>query len=199
MAGKIFGIGLSKTGTTSLYAALHYLGYRSGTHRHMARLGMREWFQGDFTIDYLKDFDAVTDLPLAGFYQSIDQRYPDSKFILTVRPLNDWLRSCRNFFSTPPKHDFSRQGRLAVYGCEIFNEEKFSLAYERHLLDVADFFSDTPDKLLIFNVFAGDGWEKLCPFIGKKVPAYQFPKVKPGFKPHKNPPGMKKKSGLIFR
>ena len=53
MQSKIFGIGLPKTGTTSLYAALYYLGYRAGTYRHMARLGMGEWFQGDFTIDYL--------------------------------------------------------------------------------------------------------------------------------------------------
>ena len=38
--GKIFGIGLSKTGTTSLWAALDLLGYRAATFRHMRELGL---------------------------------------------------------------------------------------------------------------------------------------------------------------
>ncbi len=185
---KIFGIGLSKTGTTSLYAALHYLGYQAGTYRHMSRLGMHEWFRGDFTIDYLRDYNAVTDLPLASFYKNLYKRYPDSKFILTVRPLYDWLKSCEKQLSIPPKNDFSSKGRLAIYGCELYNEKLFSQAYEKHLMEVFDFFSDKPDSLLVLNVFIGEGWEKLCPFLGKKIPNYQYPDVKPGFKAHQNPP-----------
>jgi Sulfotransferase domain len=63
---KIFGIGLSKTGTTSLYAALHDLGYRSATFRHMRSLGLEEWRRGNFSKDYLKDYDAVTNLAISG-------------------------------------------------------------------------------------------------------------------------------------
>ena len=67
-SNKIFGIGLSKTGTTSLYAALAYLGYRSGTYGHMKKLGLDQWWQGNFKKDYLRDFDAMTDLPIGAFY-----------------------------------------------------------------------------------------------------------------------------------
>ncbi len=49
----IFGIGLPKTGTTSLYAALNYLGFAVITWRHMRELGLAAWRQGDFGPDYL--------------------------------------------------------------------------------------------------------------------------------------------------
>ena len=50
--GKIFGIGLSKTGTTSLYTALEMMGYRAGTFRHMRKLGLSGWMAGDFSKDH---------------------------------------------------------------------------------------------------------------------------------------------------
>ena len=56
----IFGIGLSKTGTTSLFAALDELGYRSATYRHLRGLGLDEWFEGNFERDYLAGYDAAT-------------------------------------------------------------------------------------------------------------------------------------------
>src|SRR6185503_19618665 len=98
----IFGIGLSKTGTTSLYAALHELGYRSATYGHMAELGLSDWFRGDFTTDYLAGYDAVTDLPIGVFYAQLDMRYPGSKFILTVRDVESWLVSAKTQFSRNP-------------------------------------------------------------------------------------------------
>ncbi len=36
---------------------------------------------------------------------------------------------------------------------------------------------DRPDKLLIMNVVAGDGWETLCPFLNKSIPDIPFPKA----------------------
>lgn len=63
MTAKGFGIGLSKTGTISLFAALALLGYRAAEH------------------------DVATDLPLAAFYPQLDERYPGSKFILTLRDM----------------------------------------------------------------------------------------------------------------
>lgn len=188
MQSKVFGIGLPKTGTTSLYAALYYLGYRAGTYRHMARLGMGEWFHGDFTKDYFQDYDALTDLPLPVFYKGLYARYPGSKFILTVRPISTWLQSCKRQFSIPSPHEFSRKGRVAIFGAELPDENLLLQAYNSHYESVLEFFADKPDSLLIFNAFDGDSWHKLCPFLGKKIPQYQFPNVKPGFQAHLNPP-----------
>ena len=112
---KVFGIGLSKTGTTSLHAALEILGYRAGTFRHMRDLGLDHWFRGDFSPNYLKDLDAVTDLPVATWFRELDIRYPGSKFILTVRPRDSWLQSIkRQFENNPdPEPGYRRDVRLA--------------------------------------------------------------------------------------
>ena len=48
----IFGVGLSKTGTTSLFAALDRMGYRAGTYRHLRALGVEDWRSGRFAKDF---------------------------------------------------------------------------------------------------------------------------------------------------
>ena len=46
-------------------------------------------------------------------------------------------------------------------------------AYERR---VRHFFQDKPaEKFLEFNVFAADGWPKLCTFLGRELPSVPFP------------------------
>ena len=86
----IFGIGLSRTGTTSLHHALELLGYRSAPSS-AALL--------DDQYDRLLDrYDAFTDNPIPFMYRDLDARYPGSKFILTTRPLAGWLASMEWLF-----------------------------------------------------------------------------------------------------
>jgi 3'(2'), 5'-bisphosphate nucleotidase len=40
-----------------------------------------------------------------------------------------------------------------------------------------DYFKDRPQDLLVIDVTAGEGWEKLCPFLGKPTPDIPFPKA----------------------
>lgn len=47
--------------------------------------------------------------------------------------------------------------------------------FHRHHENVRTFFQDKPGKLLELNIIAGDGWEKLCPFLGKPIPDQPFP------------------------
>ena len=184
---KVFGIGLSKTGTTSLYVALDQLGFRAGTFGHMAKLGLDDWFGGDFTEDYLHEFEAMTDLPLAGFYRSLYLRYPESKFIYTIRNKSDWLKSCEKQFKNMPRKEFARKSNKLVYGTESFVVEKFSETYDRCLDEIPKFFYDKPSQYLLMDFFSGDGWEKLCTFLQKDIPAAPFPNVKPGFRVEKDP------------
>lgn len=187
MTKKVFGIGLSKTGTTSLYAALARLGYRSGTFRHMQRLGLEQWVQGDFTTDYLQDFDAVTDLPVGCYFRELDARYPDSKFILTTRNVDSWLKSIeRQFSANPSPTTFNRDTRMMAYGFSVFNSGGFRRAYLRHLSEVRAHFADAPHQLLEVDFFADDGWEAICAFLGRRVPTEPFPHVKPGFSARMN-------------
>ena len=186
-SGKVFGIGLSKTGTTSLYAALDSLGYRSGTYRHLKKLKPKRWFKGDFNKDYLARFDALTDLPIGTFFGDLDRRYPGSKFILTVREIESWLESVRKHFARRPdrRPGFRRDIRIATYGMTGFDPDRFRFVYEAHTRNVESYFRDRGADLLILDIRAGEGWDKLCPFLGKSAPDEPFPHVYPGFRPEK--------------
>lgn len=188
--GKVFGIGLSKTGTTSLYAALHMLGYRSITWGHLARMGIEDWMNGDFTTDHLAEVDAASDLPIGAFFRELDARYPGSKFILTDRPVEPWLASAAKQFrqSRANRNQFDRETMIATYGFARFNEDRFRRIHSEHREAVLRYFGDRPSDFLYLNLFSGDGWEQLCAFLGKPVPEYDFPSVKPGWRPA-GPPG----------
>ncbi|BDM80317.1 sulfotransferase family protein [Acaryochloris marina] len=182
---KIFGIGLSKTGTTSLFAALHMLGYRARTYRHLRQRRLIKWFNGNYLHDYLHDIDAVTDLPISSFYPALDERYPESKFILTTRNKSEWLESCKKYFSANninlQKADLFRDfTSISMYGSITYNEAQFSYAYDCHEYGVRQYFKDRPEDLLTMSIVEGDGWEKLCLFLDKPIPKKEFPKVLPG-------------------
>ena len=45
--------------------------------------------------------------------------------------------------------------------------------YVAHNLQVME--AVPPDRLLVLDIAAGDGWPELCPFLGVPVPAAPFP------------------------
>jgi hypothetical protein len=92
MIGKIFGIGLSRTGTRSLSEALEILGIRTA-HLPLDRRTYRELASGVYALTVLTTCDALTDITAAPFYRRFDQTYPNSKFILTARDKDSWMRS----------------------------------------------------------------------------------------------------------
>lgn len=175
---KIFGIGLSKTGTSSLAHALEILGYRTKDNPGIAR-----YQPGDVTCvdpDLVQTCDALTDTPIPSFYRELDQAFPGSRFILTIRDMDGWLLSCKKQFTqrlADAQNDAHSQLFMDLYGTVVFDVEKFRAGYERFVKGVQDHFKDRPQDLLILNVTAGEGWEKLCPFLGKPVPDLPFPKA----------------------
>ena len=167
---KIFGIGLSRTGTTSLNNALNVLGIKA------IHLPKYKYVDGRCTIDgqALKNYTALTDTPIALAYKILDEQFPHSKFILTIREKLEWLNSCkRHFADSSDDHDYLR---MDLYGTTTFDKEKFSNAYDKHLQDVCSYFKNRKSDLLIIDISNGEGWEKLCPFLGKEIPNIQFPK-----------------------
>lgn len=198
-APKIFGIGLSKTGTTTLYAALNDLGVKTITYRHLEHRNLVKWRSGDFSEDYLSDVDGATDLPIGTYFRELDRAYPGSKFILTERPLEPWLESiAKQFRGQPdPAAQFKRDARVAMYGVSTFNRERFERVYREHGAAVREYFSGRPDDLLIQNYFAGDGWDSLCAFLNRPVPQRPFPNVKPGYDPQRSAPRWDRTSFVI--
>ncbi len=179
---KIFGIGLSKTGTTSLYAALMRLGIKTITYRHLQKRGLDDWRYGTFETDYLRGIKAATDLPIGTYFRELDTLYPNSRFVLTERPLDGWLASIeRQFTDTPnPRDVYRRDVRFATYGVSTFHAARFAQVMADHSRAVREYFADKPGKLLIMDVFAGHGWPELCGFLDRPIPDDAFPNVKPG-------------------
>ncbi len=58
------------------------------------------------------------------------------------------------------------------------NENDLAAAYGTFEARVRHFFADKPEgKLLELDLFAGEGWEELCRFLGRSVPSHPFPKL----------------------
>ena len=175
-AQKIFCIGLSKTGTTSLARALEILGYRTRDY-----IGVTRYASGDLSCIDLTEIDAhdaFTDTPIPSFYRELDKRYPGSKFILTTRNMDDWLRSCAKQFTpriVSKQNDATRQLHTDLYGCFEFAAEKYASGYTRFVEGVLDYFRDRPQDLLVAEICDGDTWERLCAFLDKPVPESPFP------------------------
>ena len=174
--GKIFNIGLSKTGTTSLTKALQVLGYKT---KHYPSVRYIPHMLLHIKSNQLKNYDAFTDIPVIPFYKSLDSQFPGSKFIYTIRDKEDWLHSCKLYprFNWPVyKLPFKViKLRNRIYGTAKFDKELFSAAYDQHHEDVMNYFRTRRQDLLIMDVTRGDGWNKLCAFLNKKEPDLRFP------------------------
>ena len=93
MFNKIFNIGLPKTGTKSLSKALNILGLKS---LHNPRVFREKSFEGVYGYNN-GDWQAICNLS-EHYYPQLDKAYPGSKFILTVREINSWLKSLEGEF-----------------------------------------------------------------------------------------------------
>jgi 3'-phosphoadenosine 5'-phosphosulfate (PAPS) 3'-phosphatase len=175
---KIFGIGLSKTGTTSLANALQILGYKTKDN-----MGVVMYAPGDLSsvdLDVVEAFEAITDTPIPSFYRELDARFSGSKFILTVRDSDGWMKSCKKQFTqrfAKVQTDAHKRLFADLYGTDVFDEQRFASGYERFVDGVRDYFKNRPRDLLIINIAAGEGWGEVCRFLERPVPDIPFPKA----------------------
>ncbi len=105
------GIGLSRTGTTSLAMALEILGIRTKHYPHDKEI-QTELFGGDGHLTVLRRYQAITDISVVPFFRQLDAAYPDSRFILTTRDEDAWVGSLRRHLDDLGKH--WDQSRLTV-------------------------------------------------------------------------------------
>lgn len=162
---KVFGIGLSRTGTTSLSEALGILGF-SAVHYPA---NMRD----------IETHEAAADLPVADTFEMLDATFLGSKFIYTVRERTRWLESCRRHWTRKQGNKLSalhREFRERVYGTIDFSPALFAHAYDRHERRVMKYFADRPRDLLVLDICGGHAnWETLCTFLAVPVPPTPFP------------------------
>jgi tetratricopeptide (TPR) repeat protein len=180
---KVFGVGLSKTATTSLSKALKILG-----------IDVAHW-SNPLTLQLVTEIDvymfgACTDASVAQDFEKLYYLYPNAKFVWTQRPVDSWIRSfvrhhgkkdARSatdelrikFGKTRSRHGF---GNSAILFGLYLNAANLEDAYSAFDARVRSFFSGKPpERLLAFDVFSGHGWTELCNFLDLSVPDQAFP------------------------
>ncbi len=162
---KVFGIGMFRTGTTTLGTCLGKLGFRHQGY----------WYVTDYSTDELSDrladawptileraghYDSFEDAPWLFLYRELDTAFPGSRFILTRRSNSEKLAESERRW-----HIINGATEDSMPSSEFFIGR-----YESHNAAVREYFADRPDDLLEICWEEGDGWEKLCEFLGVDVP-----------------------------
>jgi hypothetical protein len=175
LKGKVIVVGAQRTGTTSMGVALLELGFTvlgTPSDEKIATSLMAN--DSTPAIAEAAKYDAFQDLPWAFLYQELDRAFPGSKFILLIRDENSWLQSMLSHFG----HTETLMRRWAYGKPSPFeNEEAYLERFRRHYQEVRLYFKDRPDDLLEMSLTQGDGWEKLCPFLGLPTPGKPFPRT----------------------
>lgn len=162
MKSKIFGLGLSRTGTTTLNTILKQHGYNMVHYPTNAEL-------------YSMNNDGATDIPVTVVYKDLDKKFPNSKFIYTIRDKDEWLASMGPYLERKRTWNQSSKQvdvRIQTYGAPFFEMDKYSKAYDFWLNDITEYFKNRPNDLLILNIVNEvDKPQKLFDFLGIKTKA----------------------------
>lgn len=188
MALKVVGAGLGRSGTMSMKLALEQLGFGPCHHmievfQHMESVAW--WVEAargrpDWDLIF-KDYVACVDYPSARYWRQIADRYPDAKVLLTVRDPDQWFDSTQatifapgSFADQPPEP--MRPFLESITGDFLghIHERAFMTDYFRRHSEAVK-AAIPRERLLVYE--AGEGWERLCAFLGVPVPEMPFPKA----------------------
>jgi hypothetical protein len=179
---KVFGIGLPKTGTTTLGQCFSILGYK---HHSFDMDLARRVAKGDVdsSLRRAESFETFEDWPWFQLYERVFLAFPQAKFVLTVR------RSTDDYILSLRRHR-ERQGVFSesfpvpcwwydVFGYEphYWNEDAFRKDYETHNNNVIEFFDrvKASGRLRVLCWENGHSWADLCDFLDVSVPSQPFP------------------------
>ncbi|MEM7365926.1 MAG: sulfotransferase family protein, partial [Pseudomonadota bacterium] len=136
----------------------------------------------------LGQYQAGVDSPLCFFWRELIVAFPKAKIILTVRDPEDWYDSFEASLYKAMIHPertpewMQKAMRMAKslvldhFFDGKFQDREYAISvYERHCESVEAFFSDSPDRLLVFNVI--EGWQPICEFLNVGLPDAPFPQT----------------------
>lgn len=180
-----------------MQAALQILGYRC---YHMKEVTenpghLHAWHE--FVADrapmawqaLFKDYEATVDFPACVYYRELLGAFPDAKVVLNVRDSQRWFDSFLTLQQTTDRFRVFRflpRARRFLNFVDLLLPKVFTdprdrarsiEVFERHNLEVQQ--TVPADRLLVFRV--QEGWEPLCKFLGRDVPAgVPFPHLNEG-------------------
>jgi hypothetical protein len=175
---KVFGIGAARTGTSSLGRAFLLLGFRH-TSWDPALWDALERSDYEPIFAVAERFESFEDGPWNGpdFYRALDGRFPDSKFVLTVRDPQSWLQSHERHFSAEGARRIPERFRIPDYPGR---RKQILHDYEARNEAVRTYFAARPSALLVLDIVRGEGWKELCAFLGLRPPPRPFPHLNRG-------------------
>ena len=183
---KVFGIGLNKTGTSTLGACFSTLGFR---HLYDVHRLTQYYFDGDLESIFkvIEGHDSFEDWPIPLIYKELYERFgEEALFVLTLRKTPEvWLNSLSRH-AKRINHEGARNIRKNIYGYESpdGHEAEHLKIYDAHTASVIEFFEQkgARDQLLVICWENGDDWTQLCDFFGVSKPWVSFPHVNKGGK-----------------
>lgn len=174
-SSKVFSIGFHKTGTSSLGEALRQLGYSpiaNYTPELLPHIQSENWSEVE---NFCQQYQAFEDNPWPLIYRELDERFPGSKFVLTIRPKAQWINSVMKHFSGS-----STKMREWIYGEGYGNPNEntkqiYIDRYTKHNQEVLSYFSTRPNDLAVMDWSRGSSWPELCRILNCPVPSSPFP------------------------
>lgn len=178
MEQYVFNIGMNCSGTTSLCQALNILGIPSLHHTtpngELLESAIHLNLQNNkLLLDSYDDaYKGFCDFSGEKFYEKLYYDYPKAKFIFTIRPLEDWLKSImkleENIYHSKHNKNLTSE-TVNLY------KLKFEKQYFRNRDKIRNFFRNKKSQYLEIRICEGHGWNELCKFLEKDLPNVPFP------------------------
>jgi hypothetical protein len=203
---RVIGVGLHRTGSMSVKAALERLGFGPCYHglEALRRSADGEhWLAayeagGEFDWPVIFDgYRATLDWPTAHFWEQLATAYPEAKILLTDRDPESWWNSHVAMFQraaefeqevTDEEWQWAEESGYArmrtALGTSVAATFDGELSDKAHCLKVFEQHNERvrrtipAERLLVYRV--QEGWEPLCEFLGADVPDEPFPRVNVG-------------------
>ena len=179
---KVFGIGLPKTGTTTLAECMRILGYKHHTYDMDLAASYVRSSDPSQVISRARRFESFDDWPWQVAYRELDSAFPGSRFISTRRTdVETYLESERRHrlklgYLAPtqvPRPSWWDALVPDLFG--QFDRELHRHLYEQHYAGIDDHFHGRESDVLRVCWEEGDGWPELCDFLGRPRPDVPFP------------------------
>lgn len=182
MKTKVFCIGLNKTGTSSLHEAFRILGLKSVHFKDEKGNNIKDLLIANYLnhrdiLHQLSHYDALSDWDRPPYtfdiIKKFDEHYPNSKFIVNIRDIEDWLNSRENHVKRNQKIK-EKQPDMNITWLKI-DRDAWRNEYKEHYAAIDAYFKNRKEDILYFDVTQGDDWKKLCPFLHLPIPSTRFP------------------------
>ena len=170
-------------------------------NQRKAELLTPDYFEKNYQplLDYCKTAEVFQDVPFSFLdtYRLLDQHFPNSKFILSVRDSSEqWYQSLTKFHAKrfgngnePTWRDLKNADYVFKgWTYDIFlneynlnesdnpyNKEKLISYYENRNRDIIDYFKNRSNDLLVINLSEPSAYQKFCQFINVKSNKNNFP------------------------